>query len=112
MKASIQRAFFASFNSSPLATYNFKISRITLNVMKSGIAVNLLQIAFSFHTVRTVREQKPAEFLNSCLILFGVATTVLIGYGHYWIKPRVRQGVIWLILQVGKITSRRGDNKR
>ena len=54
--------------------------------MKSGIIVNLLQIAFSYHTVKTGREQKPAEFLNSCLTLFGVATTLLIGYGHYWIN--------------------------
>ena len=64
------------------ATYNFKISQVTLNVMKTGLLVNVAQIAFAYHTVLTVSNQKPAEFLNSCLVLFGVLTALLIGYRH------------------------------
>ena len=46
--------------------------------------VSLTKIAFAYHTVRTVKEQKPAEFLNTCLVIFGVVTALLIAYAHYW----------------------------
>lgn len=48
--------------------------------MKSGIFVNLLQSIFAIKTVYSVKNQKPAEFLNSCLLLFGVVTVVMILY--------------------------------
>ena len=48
--------------------------------MKSGIFVNLLQSIFAIKTVYSVKNQKPAEFLNSCLLLFGVVTVGMILY--------------------------------
>lgn len=48
--------------------------------MKSGIFVNLLQSIFAIKTVYSVKNQKPAEFLNSCLLVFGVVTVGMILY--------------------------------
>ena len=50
--------------------------------MKSGIFVNLLQSIFAIKTVYSVKNQKPAEFLNSCLLVFGVVTVGMILYRH------------------------------
>ena len=54
--------------------------------MQSGIVVNILQAIFAIYTVATIPDQKPAEFLNSCLFIFAIITIGLIGFSYAFIK--------------------------